>query len=287
MTNLSNSTQIVDKKRALILSGGGSKGSFQVGKLKQLVEQGYRWDQITGVSVGAINALFLGMYNKHEQHFGVLQLENLWQTKINGNCSVYEPWLPGPLTYVASLWKGSLFDTSPLRSLIETNVDIEKIKQSNVEIFIGVCSLNTGKFKTIPGTTSNVVDYVMASSSFPIAFPTIEIDGEVYTDGGIRNTVPIGNAISSGVSEIDIIINNPLELGIQRIPSSRLKSLTSKVFRTIDILSDEVLVSELHELCLRNNITLRIHAPVSHSEKHPLDFDKDHISKLIELGYKS
>lgn len=284
---MTNTAPSVDKKRALILSGGGSKGSFQVGKLKQLVEQGYRWDQITGVSVGAINAIYLGMFNKHEQHFGVLQLENLWRTKINGNCSVYEPWLPGSLTYVASLWKGSLFDTSPLRSLIEMNVDIDKVKQSNVPIHIGVCSLNTGKFKTVLATESNIIDYVMASSSFPIAFPTIEIDGEVFTDGGIRNTVPIRTAIASGVSEIDVIINNPLELGIARVSSSKLRSLTSKVFRTIDILSDEVLVSELHELCLQNNITLRIHAPASHSEKHPLDFDKDHISKLIELGYKS
>lgn len=284
---MTNTTPSVDKKRALILSGGGSKGSFQVGKLKQLVEQGYRWDQITGVSVGAINAIYLGMFNKHEQHFGVLQLENLWRTKINGNSSVYDHWLPGSLTYVASLWKGSLFDTSPLRSLIEMNVDIDKVKQSNVPIHIGVCSLNSGKFKTVLATESNIIDYVMASSSFPIAFPTIEIDGEVFTDGGIRNTVPIRTAIASGVSEIDVIINNPLELGIARVSSSKLRSLTSKVFRTIDILSDEVLVSELHELCLQNNITLRIHAPASHSEKHPLDFDKDHISKLIELGYKS
>lgn len=284
---MTNTTPSVDKKRALILSGGGSKGSFQVGKLKQLVEQGYRWDQITGVSVGAINAIYLGMFNKHEQHSGVLQLENLWRTKINGNSSVYDHWLPGSLTYVASLWKGSLFDTSPLRSLIEMNVDIDKVKQSNVPIHIGVCSLNSGKFKTVLATESNIIDYVMASSSFPIAFPTIEIDGEVFTDGGIRNTVPIRTAIASGVSEIDVIINNPLELGIARVSSSKLRSLTSKVFRTIDILSDEVLVSELHELCLQNNITLRIHAPASHSEKHPLDFDKDHISKLIELGYKS
>jgi len=61
----------VPKKRALILGGGGSKGAFQVGKLKQLVEQGYKWDQITGVSVGAINALFLGMFSKKDQDFGV------------------------------------------------------------------------------------------------------------------------------------------------------------------------------------------------------------------------
>lgn len=278
---------VQNKKRALILSGGGSKGSFQVGKLKQLVEQGYRWDQITGVSVGAINALFLGMFDKQNQEFGVFQLENLWRTKINGNCSVYEPWFPGKLTYIASLWKGSLFDTSPLRSLIETNVDISKVSSSNVPVHIGVCSLNTGKFKTVPGTHPNIIDYVMASSSFPIAFPTIEIEGETFTDGGIRNTVPIRNAINLGVSEIDVIINNPLNLGVAPVVNSNLRTLVSKVFRTIDILSDEVLVSELHEVCSRNNITLRIHAPASYAEKHPLDFDREHITKLIELGYKS
>jgi NTE family protein len=277
----------VPKKRALILGGGGCRGAFQVGKLKQLVEQGYRWDQITGVSVGAINAVFLGMFNKKDQDFGVAQLETLWKIKINGNCSIYEPWLPGPLTYVASLWKGSLFDTTPLRNLIESNVDTDKIKNSNVSISVGVCSLNSGKFKTVSGFHPNIIDYVMASSGFPIAFPTTEIDGEVFTDGGIRNAVPITNAIISGVEEIDIIVTNPVTQGLSIEKSSNLKSIVSKIFRTIDILSDEVLVSELHDLCSQHGIKLRIHAPDTFSTKHPLDFNPEHIAKLIDSGYSS
>jgi len=277
----------VPKKRALILGGGGSKGAFQVGKLKQLVEQGYKWDQITGVSVGAINALFLGMFNKKDQDFGVAQLETLWRIKINGNNSVYEPWLPGPLTYAASIWKGSLFDTSPLRKLIESNVDTDKIKNSNVSISVGVCSLNSGRFKTVSGFHPNIIDYVMASSGFPIAFPTTEIDGEVFTDGGIRNAVPITSAIISGVEEIDIIVTNPVTQGLSIEKSSNLKSIVSKIFRTIDILSDEVLVSELHDLCSQHGIKLTIHAPDTFSTKHPLDFNPEHIAKLIDSGYSS
>ena len=46
-------------KRALVLSGGGSKGSYQIGVYKALKKMHIKIDIITGTSIGAINgALF-------------------------------------------------------------------------------------------------------------------------------------------------------------------------------------------------------------------------------------
>jgi len=209
----------------------------------------------------------------------------LWLTKINGNCSVYNNWLPGPLTYLSALWKGSLFDTSALRELLVSNVDLNRVQKSNVAISIGVCSLNTGKFLTVDGNEPLLIDYIMASSSFPVAFPSIEIHGEIFTDGGIRNAAPISRAIENGVSEIDIILNNPISAGVPKFSNSQLTSILAKTFRTIDILSDEVLVSELESLCAEKNISLRIHAPKKFFDKHALHFDKEHVQTLLTLGY--
>ena len=58
---------------ALVLGGGGSRGAYQFGAIKALKELGYEYEIITGASVGALNALFLG-HDKYDL------LEKMWHT---------------------------------------------------------------------------------------------------------------------------------------------------------------------------------------------------------------
>ena len=61
------------KKTALVISGGGAKGAFQMMAEKYAREQkGYRWDIIAGVSVGALNGMMLAMQK-------YARLEELWR----------------------------------------------------------------------------------------------------------------------------------------------------------------------------------------------------------------
>ena len=47
-------------RRALVLSGGGAKGSFQIGAMEELIfNRGLDFEILCGVSVGALNASFL------------------------------------------------------------------------------------------------------------------------------------------------------------------------------------------------------------------------------------
>jgi predicted acylesterase/phospholipase RssA len=62
------------ERRALVLSGGGAKGAFEVGAVKRLWETGYRPDLICGVSVGAVNASKLAEGTDE----ALRQLERLW-----------------------------------------------------------------------------------------------------------------------------------------------------------------------------------------------------------------
>ena len=61
--------------KALVLSGGGSKGSYQVGVWKALRELNYKFDIITGTSVGALNG---AMMVQNDYHKAI----NIWK-KIN------------------------------------------------------------------------------------------------------------------------------------------------------------------------------------------------------------
>jgi predicted acylesterase/phospholipase RssA len=79
-----------EEKHALVLSGGGSKGAFQVGVVKYLYDQGFRPLIITGTSVGALNAAKLaeGFLEDDEEH-AASRLEDLWRD-IRENEDIYE-----------------------------------------------------------------------------------------------------------------------------------------------------------------------------------------------------
>lgn len=62
-------------KKALILSGGGAKGCFEVGAVKHLWETGWRPDIICGVSVGALNAAKLA----ERKDSSATELEEIWR----------------------------------------------------------------------------------------------------------------------------------------------------------------------------------------------------------------
>ena len=272
-------------KRALVLSGGGSKGAYQVGVIKKLAEEGKTWDIITGVSVGALNACFLSMYNKNEQIIAAKELEHFWLQNVKKDSDSYKGWLPGFLTYIPAIWKGSIYSTKPLKKLLINNFNIDKMKTTDVDIHIGVCSLNSGLYETVNGNHPQILDYILASASFPIAFPPIEIGGELYTDGGVRNSVPVMEAIRSGASEIDVIMNSPTTPATIHKDTKDIKKLIPAALRVTDILSDEVFITDLDEACKYHGIKLKVHAPERPFKQNSLDFSAKHVVSLIDYGY--
>ena len=122
-------------KTALVLSGGGAKGAFQVGAEKYLREEkGYSWDVIAGVSVGALNGTMLAM-----EKYG--RLEAIWKT-ISSH-AVYS----GKFN-LATLWKlyrgaKSIYSNDPLAAIVESEIEPEKIVK---ELRVGTVSLNSGRY---------------------------------------------------------------------------------------------------------------------------------------------
>src|ERR1700690_2744185 len=119
-------------KRALVLGGGGARGSYQVGMLEHLVGTlGLDFDVIRGVSVGALNASYLAQASTAGDSLAnlrqeVSELKALWTQKIQGNYSVYQG---RPGSY-AGLVAGadSLYSLKPLDALIESDLDIDRLR---------------------------------------------------------------------------------------------------------------------------------------------------------------
>src|SRR2546421_3753562 len=90
-------------RRALVLSGGGAKGSWQVGACQHLiVERGLWFDVIAGVSAGAVNAATLAQARDPDELAAELEhLRAVW-LGLRGSRDVYRRrWLGGLRTVLA------------------------------------------------------------------------------------------------------------------------------------------------------------------------------------------
>lgn len=279
--------------RALVLSGGGSKGAYQVGVLKYLLGfEGRQYDIICGTSVGAINGATLSMYKEGDEARSIQDLEKFWLSISTR--SIYKRWALG---YLSVLWRSSVYNSKPLQKLIRSNLCAEAIRASGKQLSVGAVSLKTGEYRTWNEKDPEIVEAVMASGAFPGVLLPVEIGGELWIDGGVRENTPLGKAIELGATEIDVILTFP------RNPEGKLRSTKTLgvVRRTIDSLTSELFWDDLKMAALYNelvacsegvgfkdkrHVPIRVWQPEGVLIDNPLDFDPGVIRDNISLGFQ-
>lgn len=194
---------------ALVLQGGGALGAYEAGAIAAFCEStsGFRPDIVSGVSIGAINAAVLlgGRVENpaealHElwERLAVTSLPMLPEFAERflaafGNPSMYWPRTDWP-TLMG--WT-SLYDTTPLRSLLEELVDLEKLRRLGAtrRLIVTAVNLRTGDLEAFDNTDPQrplTIDHLVASASLPPAFPPTRIgNGDYYWDGGLVSNTPL------------------------------------------------------------------------------------------------
>jgi NTE family protein len=232
--------QANNKKAALVLPGGGARGAFQVGVLKAVAEimpKGARnpFAVLSGTSAGAINSVVLA---SKAQRFslGVAELERVWG---NFHCNdVYRTdnatMLKSSLHWLSSIVLGgflvgvpkSLLDNSPLRALLSRNVRFPRIQNAIDKGFLDAVVVTAAGYATARSTaffqssdehrswarTRRIgvrgdlgLDHLMASIAVPMIFPPVQVDGEYFGDGAMRQATPLSPAIHLGADRILVI----------------------------------------------------------------------------------
>ena len=191
----------------LVLAGGGTKGAYQVGVWKALQEIGINIKAIVGASIGALNgALFLqDDIASTVKMYENIKINNIMKVKgIDSSKNIFD--LSNIFNLAADYTKQKGIDNTPLRKMIEQYIDMDKIYNSEIDFGLVTYSVTNRtplqKFKNeIP--KDQMVDYLLASSCFPIFKPQV-INGEEYYDGGLYDNIPSNMLIEKGYKKIII-----------------------------------------------------------------------------------
>lgn len=192
------------EKIGIALPSGGFLGSYTVGQLMYLRDAGIEienFDSIVGTSVGAINevALLSVGLDGTIDIWNNIKSEDIYKGDLSTTkCEAFNKILDklyttgnnvGNLALILRGFIGGSVDNSPLRELLESKVDKDKVLNSGIEV--GLVTTKLDGFKQVIATnkngkltSDNLIDYVMMSSSCYPVFPVAKYKGESYIDGG-------------------------------------------------------------------------------------------------------
>ncbi len=222
------------RRTAMILSGGGARGAYEVGVLWYIFDDLSRMrggppkiDILSGTSVGAINACYLAAHLT-DPVLGMRRLVHLWSelqiTRVLG----FGPrqFIGIPRVLLGGGGEGTgLFDVRPMAELVQREISwralaralrrrqLRALTVSATEVATGrtVVFMQTAPDVDIPRTspprTLFRADHIgphhaLASAAIPLLFPPVRIDDELYLDGGLRQNTPIAPALRLGATHV-------------------------------------------------------------------------------------
>lgn len=201
-----------NRKTALVLSGGGSRGAYQIGVWQALKELGIEIDITCGTSVGAINSAIIAQnaFDLAVTLWKTIETEMIFDINVDDNYNLPKLDFAGlsaeeALAYAKEIFGKGGADASRLKEFLHRYIDEEAIRNSHTLLCLTTVELPFLKpqrifIEDIP--YGQLVDYLMASSAIIPAIKPYEIDGKIFIDGGWGDGMPIRPALDSGATDI-------------------------------------------------------------------------------------
>jgi NTE family protein len=232
---------------AIVLSGGGAKGAFQVGVLDELItNRGVKVDIAVGTSTGSIQALAVAQDD-------IPKLVQIWSS-LRKNSDIY---VKRPLGVASALLGSkSVYNASGLKRLLNDAADDERLRSTGKKLRLGVVNLGTGLFRTIDENVPGIHNWVYASCAMPVFFEPLKTraeDGteEQWVDGGVRDVTPLGSAMELNPRGIIVVRASP------KPEPGRVRTYGDLIqigLRAVGILQSEVSINDLANATLINDM---------------------------------
>lgn len=229
--------------KALVISGGGSKGAFAGGVAQYLIEdKKHLYDLFLGTSTGSLLVSHLAL-NKIEDIKSIYTSVN--QKSIFSSCPFVIRRKHGAVTVginhfnvLLNIIRGSktFGESYNLKELIKNSISescFEELKKSGKDIVITVSnlSLNQVEYKSLKECNyDDYCEWIWISCNYTPFMTLAKKDGCEYADGGMGSMVPIEEAIKRGATEVDAIILQTEVAYVNRMPSINAFSLMTNMF---------------------------------------------------------
>jgi NTE family protein len=236
----------------LALSGGGVKGAVHAGMIHFFDEIGFKPDIISASSAGALVGAFYSSGKSGKEIFDFFLNER---------------------PFSRSLWSGNmgLINTPELKKTIQKHMPIDSFEELNIPIVTTTTNMFSGSLETF--RSGDLIEKILASSSFPGVFSPMQINGQYYSDGGILNNFP-ADIIRE---ECDFLIGMNLSPN-KLLTADDLKYTKDILSRTVDIQGSQAELNKL-KLC---DIGM---CPDELTTYSTFDFNPEKMQELFDLGY--
>ena len=285
-------------KKALVISGGGSKGAFAGGVAQYLMEEEkQQYDLFVGTSTGSLLVSHLAAHNiaeiKHafthvtqaaifsNNPFVVKQTGKLTKTKIN-HFNVVKNFFRGKKTFGES---------KNLRKLIGREITpeiFETVQASAKEVVVCVSNftLNEIEYKALSECTyDDFLDWIWVSCNF-LPFMSLVVKNRFeYADGGFGCIIAIEEAIRRGAKEVDAIM---LDTEVQQLNRMRSRNAFDVLLSTLDFMGDQIVKDNIKVgklLAKEKGVKLRVFYTPKVLTTNSLVFDRNEMLHWWQEGW--
>jgi NTE family protein len=242
------------RRAALVLGGGGTFGVIQAAYIHAAIEAGFRPDVVVGTSVGALNGAWVALHpDQPDELLRIwLGLDHLKLVRVN------------PFRMASKLVRKplALSQNHVVPQLIETHLGSKTFDDARLPLAIVATNLSRGAKHVF--REGSLHDAILASTAIPAVFDPVELDGELFVDGGLSASVDLATAVEMGATEI-------LAIDLTPPPSTvRPKTVLGVLKQSFGILAHAT--TDAMEACVGRQIPVRVVRP-DLSRQSPWELD--------------
>ncbi|SNZ00090.1 patatin-like phospholipase family protein [Flagellimonas pacifica] len=284
--------------RALVISGGGSKGAFAGGVAQFLIQEAkHEYDLFVGTSTGSllISHLALNKLDKIKQIYSSVN-----QDSIFNNCPFLVKKKHGVETIAINHWnvvknfirgKKTFGESENLRKLIRNSITPEEFKElkqgaKDIVVTVSNLSLNQVEYKSINDCTyDEFCDWIWISSNYAPFMSLVRRNGCEYADGGLGSLVPIEEAVKRGATEIDVVVLHTEVNYLNRMPARNPFELITTIFSFVldRIENQNVRIGKL--VANQNDAIINFYYTPTILTTNSLVFNKERMTRWWKRGY--
>lgn len=266
------------KKTALVLEGGAMQGMYTAGILDVFMDKNIEFDAIIGVSAGAI----FGVNYLSKQRGRVIR----YNKKFNNT--------KGYMGLSPLLKEGNIINTQYAYEKVPRELDIfddDTFKKSTVPFIAVITNVKTGKPEYVEiKSVFDQMDYLRASASMPFVSKPVELDGNLYLDGAVTDSIPFQHMLDLGYERLVVILTKSNEYIKKPLPKSLAKIMYHKKFPLFEdaVKNRHIMYNAQKQtvLGLEKKGIAKVLRPSEPIYLKKIEKDPEELEKLYQLGIK-